>query len=123
MKQCFKTLLGMAQLNLYVGTLKKRRRSPASKNSCSQLWPISPTFYERICANSIAPKKVQTLNIRTKNLHAKLSYKKATRKMLVKLTPLGKGGIHFSPVERHLHHRLDRRLGRVEEPRRHQQRE
>ncbi len=33
------------------------------------------------------PKKLQFLNVRTKNLRAKLSYKKATGKMLVKLTP------------------------------------
>jgi hypothetical protein len=48
---------------------------------------MSPTFYERICANILAPKKVQTLNVSTKNLRAKLLYEKAARKMLVKLTP------------------------------------
>jgi hypothetical protein len=32
-------------------------------------------------------KKVQTLNLNTKKLRAKLSYKKAARIMLVKLTP------------------------------------
>jgi hypothetical protein len=48
---------------------------------------ISPTFYECICADILVPKKVQTLNVSTKKLRAKLLYKKAAHKMLVKLTP------------------------------------
>jgi hypothetical protein len=51
------------------------------------MWLISPTFYERIWANTLAPKKVQTLNESTKKLCQKISYGKAARKMLVKLTP------------------------------------
>ncbi len=35
----------------------------------------------------ICAKKVQTLNLSTKKFHAKLSYEKSARKMLVKLTP------------------------------------
>jgi hypothetical protein len=53
----------------------------------SFLWSISPTFYERICANILVSKKVQTFNVSTKKLRAKLLYEKAPRKMLVKLRP------------------------------------
>ncbi len=48
---------------------------------------ISPTFYERICANILLPNKVQTQNGSTKKLCAKVLYKKAARKMLMKMTP------------------------------------
>jgi hypothetical protein len=44
---------------------------------------ISPTFYKRICANILAPKKSLTFTASTKKLRAKLSYEKAVRKMLV----------------------------------------
>jgi hypothetical protein len=47
---------------------------------------ISPTFYKRICANILAPRKSLTFSASTKKLRAKLTYKKAVRKMLVKLT-------------------------------------
>jgi hypothetical protein len=40
------------------------------------------------CADIFAHKKVQTLNLSTKELGAKLSYEKAARKMLVKVTPV-----------------------------------
>jgi hypothetical protein len=52
---------------------------------------ISPTFYECNCANFLAPIKSLTFTSSTKKLCAKLLYKKAARKMLVKLTP---GFIH-----------------------------
>jgi hypothetical protein len=48
---------------------------------------ISPTFYERNCTNFLAPIKSLTFTSSTKKLCAKLSYIKAMRKMLVKLTP------------------------------------
>jgi hypothetical protein len=48
---------------------------------------ISPTFYERNCANFLSPIKSLTFTSSTKKLCAKLSHKKATHKMLVKLTP------------------------------------
>jgi hypothetical protein len=47
---------------------------------------ISPTFYERNCANFFALIKSLTFTSSTKKLRAKLLYKKAVRKMLVKLT-------------------------------------
>ncbi len=55
------------------------------------LWSISPTFYECICTNILAPKIVQTWNVRSKELCAKLSYKRGGRKMLVNLTQGGMG--------------------------------
>jgi hypothetical protein len=61
---------------------KERKNHP----SCL-LWSISQAFYDRICANILAPKKVQTSNVSTKKLWAKLLHKKAVCKMLVKLTP------------------------------------
>jgi hypothetical protein len=48
---------------------------------------ISPTFYRRNCANILAQIKSLTFTASTKKLRAKLSYKKGTYKMLVKLTP------------------------------------
>jgi hypothetical protein len=48
---------------------------------------ISPTFYERNCANYLAPVKNLTFSSRTKKLSAKLLYKKAALEMLMKLTP------------------------------------
>jgi hypothetical protein len=52
---------------------------------------ISPTFYERNCANFLAPIKNLIFTSSTKKLCTKLSYEKAARKMLVKLTL----GLHF----------------------------
>jgi hypothetical protein len=49
---------------------------------------ISPTFFERNSANILAPIKSLTFTSSTKRLCTKLSYKKAARKMLVKLTPV-----------------------------------
>ncbi len=48
---------------------------------------ISPTFYERNCADFLAPIKSLTFTSSTKKLCAKLLYEKAAWKMLVKLTP------------------------------------
>jgi hypothetical protein len=48
-----------------------------------KLWSISPTFYECICANILAPKRVKTL----KKLNTKLLCEKGPSKMLVKLPP------------------------------------
>jgi hypothetical protein len=48
---------------------------------------ISPTYYVQLLRRYICAKKVQTLNLSTKKLCAKLSYEKAVHKMLVKLTP------------------------------------
>ncbi len=48
---------------------------------------ISPTYYVQLLRRYFCAKKVQTLNLSTKKLGAKLSYKKAARIMLVKLTP------------------------------------
>ncbi len=54
------------------------------------LWSISPTLYEKICANILVPEKVQTWNVSTKKVQTKLSYKllykKGVRKILVKWT-------------------------------------
>ncbi len=47
---------------------------------------ISPTYYLQLLRRYFCAKKVQTLNLSTKKLCAKLSYEKAARKMLVKLT-------------------------------------
>jgi hypothetical protein len=48
---------------------------------------ILPTFYEHNCANFLAPIKSLTFTSSTYKLCAKLLYKKAADKMLVKLTP------------------------------------
>jgi hypothetical protein len=50
------------------------------------LWSISPTFYEHICANILAPKKYQPM-LEQKKLCVKFLCKRAMRLMLVKLTP------------------------------------
>jgi hypothetical protein len=42
----------------------------------SDLWSISPIKNERICANILAPKRIQTKNVSTKKICIKLSYKK-----------------------------------------------
>jgi hypothetical protein len=47
---------------------------------------ISPT-YVQLLRRYFCAKKVHTLNLIIKKLLAKLSYEKAVRKMLVKLTP------------------------------------
>jgi len=44
-------------------------------------------FMSSFCANIILPKKSQSQTINKENCRKTLSYKKATRKMLVKLTP------------------------------------
>jgi hypothetical protein len=48
---------------------------------------IPTTFFERNCAIFFAPIKSLTFTSSTKKLRAKLFYKKAASKMLVKLTP------------------------------------
>jgi hypothetical protein len=47
-------------------------------NFMHELWSISPTFYKHIYANFLLPKEVRTF---------KCKYKKAVRKMVVKMTP------------------------------------
>jgi hypothetical protein len=57
-------------------------------------WVSCGQFHKHItcsfCADIFGPKKVQTFNLSTKKACAKLSYGKAARKMLVKLTPGGR---------------------------------
>ncbi len=48
---------------------------------------ISPTFYWRNCANTLAQIQSLTFTASTTKLSAKVSYEKGARKMLVKLTP------------------------------------
>jgi hypothetical protein len=72
-----------------------------------ELESISPTYYVQFLHQYFCTKKVQTLNLSTKKLRAKLLYKKAARKMLVKLT-LGGQANHLIPGrtiarETHLH--------------------
>jgi hypothetical protein len=50
---------------------------------------ILPTFYGCICTNILAQIKSLTFISSTKKLSAKLPYKKAAHKMLVKLAPGG----------------------------------
>ncbi len=49
---------------------------------------ISPTHYEQLLHQYFCAKEVQTFNLSTKKLRAKISYEKATHKMFVKLTPI-----------------------------------
>ncbi len=49
---------------------------------------ISPTFYERNCTNFLVQVKNLTFTSSTKKLRTKHSYEKATRKMLMKMTPI-----------------------------------
>jgi hypothetical protein len=56
----------------------------------SVLESISPTFYERSCANVLVPVTSLTFTSSKKKLCTKLLYKKDAHKMLVKLTPDGK---------------------------------
>ncbi len=42
---------------------------------------------KRICPNILEPERVQTKNVSKQKVCEKLSYKKAARKMLLKLTP------------------------------------
>ncbi len=58
---------------------------------------ISPTFYERICANFLAPVKNLTFTSSTKKLRPKLSYEKTVCGMLMKLTP---AGVNFTNILR-----------------------
>jgi hypothetical protein len=50
---------------------------------------ISPTFYEQLLRQNPFAEKLQTQIVCTVKLHKKLLYKKAARKILVKLTPDG----------------------------------
>ena len=58
-----------------------------AKAALSNLWSISPTFYEQLLCQFPYAKKVQTLNVSTEKLLKRLLYEKDARKMLVKLTP------------------------------------
>jgi hypothetical protein len=42
-----------------IGSMKKSKQK-SRKDEVINLWSISPTFYEPICANIFSPKKVQT---------------------------------------------------------------
>ncbi len=57
-----------------------------SKTFWIDMKSILPTFYEHICTNILAQIKSLTFTASIKKLCAKLSYEKAARKMLVKLT-------------------------------------
>ncbi len=48
---------------------------------------ISPTFYEQLLRLNPFAKKLQTQIVSTEKLRKKLTYAKAARKILVKLTP------------------------------------
>jgi hypothetical protein len=75
---------------LFISLLKKNLLSDLFFQNVLnfELLSISPTFYERICVNILAPKNFQTLlNVSTKKFCTKLSHEKAAGKMLVKLTP------------------------------------
>jgi hypothetical protein len=48
---------------------------------------ISPTFYEQLLCQNPFAKKLQTQIVCAQKLRKKLSYEKASRKVLVKLTP------------------------------------
>ncbi len=61
----------------------------------------SSTFNERNCANFLAPVKNLTFTSSTKKLPTKLSYEKAARKMLMKLTP---NRLLLPPVNEVHHH-------------------
>jgi hypothetical protein len=69
---------------------QKKALNLAPKNSranVDEMDPIMSQFHQHfICANIIAPIKSLTFTASTKKLRAKLSYKKAARKMLVKWT-------------------------------------
>ncbi len=65
----------------------KSLNSTITKERDTFLESISPTHYERICANILAPIKSLTFIASTKKLRAKLLHEKAARKMLVKLSP------------------------------------
>ncbi len=87
----------------------KKRKSPRERASNSKFWfepqlsesantkpannkgrleSVSPTFYKPIWANILATIKSLTFTASIEKLCAKLWYKKAARKMLVKLTPV-----------------------------------
>jgi hypothetical protein len=51
---------------------------------------ISPTFYEQLLRQNPFAKKLQNQFVSTQKLRKKLSYEKAARKMMVKLTPAGR---------------------------------
>ncbi len=75
------------------------RNLPAASVTRDTLRSISPTFYERICNNFLAPKNFQTLNVTTKKLRAERLHEKAARKMFVKLTPCGHLRCPLEPAE------------------------
>ncbi len=64
-----------SSLTFYVKNWQKRK----CRNIKDQ-WSISPTFYERICAHILAPKKVQISNVSTKNFAWNLYMKKPSVK-------------------------------------------
>ncbi len=76
--------------NIPIASVQLSKRSPIGPRHTSDfdhLMSISPTFYKRLCAYILAPIKCLTFTASTKKLRAKLSYEKAARNMLVKLTP------------------------------------
>jgi len=58
-----------------------------NNNQFGDLWSISPRFYEELLRQNPFAKKLQTQIVSTEKLCKKLSYEKAARKILVKLTP------------------------------------
>ncbi len=60
----------------------------------ADLWSISPTYYMQLLRRYFCAKKVQTLNLSKQ----KLSYEKAARKMLMKLTPKRQNTTDIRPV-------------------------
>ena len=59
---------------------------------------ISPTFYEQLLRQNSFDKKLQTQFLSTEKMRKKLSYEKAARKILVKLTPGQKGKLSFATL-------------------------
>ncbi len=55
--------------------------------SFSLLGSISPTFYLQLLRQKSCTSKVQTLSVSIKKLHSQLTYVKAARRTMVKLTP------------------------------------
>jgi hypothetical protein len=69
------------------------RKNIGAKAACIMLVKLTPVNFINIICAAFAPpmfcaKKVQTLNLITKQFRKKHSYKKAERKILVKLTPV-----------------------------------
>ena len=61
----------------------------SSNTTYIDLVSISPTFYKQLLCQFPFAKKVQTWALSTKKLLERILYKKAARKMLVKLMPVG----------------------------------